>query len=301
MRAWLLSLAMLSAAFVAPARTEAQNPYDCIEELSDEEVISRIDWLDGRFQANKRQARAYFYGMVAMWASITVFQTVLAVNSEEPPQRFPNTLGAVGAGLMTLQTVAIPYLAALAPQRFRRHASSTPEERRARLRYGLELMETSASRAWLARGTLAHLTPVVWSGFWSTYLSIRFRDPWTTLRMVGGGLLLTGLKIYLSPQQTVRDWENAQNMMCGNRYVPTAQYRFEDPRRSEDTERVEPDEAQVEPANQASDADAESADPSPEGSSNASAGDTSNDLTPEQGPQTYVVPSGLGVSLYVFF
>lgn len=215
-----VALAVSLLVLCAPSEAAAQDPYGCIDRLSDAEVRVRNEWLQGRFDLAKKRARWWWYGQIALWTGIAVTQTVLAARSEEVPERFPNTVGAVGAWLTWLQLLVVPHTPAYAPQRFRRAPASTPQERRARLRYGLELLEEGAKRQALVGGPLAHLVPVLWSGFWGTYISLRFRDAWTSARLIGGGLLVTEFRILSTPQQAVRDWEAARGMICGADYVP---------------------------------------------------------------------------------
>ncbi len=217
-----MRVAVVLSLFVLSSFSEvaAQDPYGCIDRLSDAEVRVRNEWLQERFDLAKKRARGWWYGQIALWTGIAVAQTVLAVRADEVPDRFPNTLGAVGAWLTWLQLLVVPHTPAYAPQRFRRAPASTLQERRARLRYGLELLEEGAKRQSLVGGPRAHLVPVLWSGFWGTYISMRFRDVWTSARLIGGGLLVTELRILSTPQQAVRDWEAARGMICGADYFP---------------------------------------------------------------------------------
>ncbi|MEM9072349.1 MAG: hypothetical protein AAGE52_27835 [Myxococcota bacterium] len=215
---WVLLVGVCVVA--AAPQVEAQDPYHCIDRLSDVEVRVRNEWLQERFDASKRRARWWWYGQITLWTGLATMQTVLAVRSDRVRDRFPNTVGTVGAWLTWLQLLVMPHTPAYAPQRFRRAPASTPEERKARLRYGLELLEQGAGRQELGGGPGAHFVPLLWSSFWGTYFSVRFEDAWLTARLVGGGLLVSEFRILSMPQQAVRDWELARGMICGADYVP---------------------------------------------------------------------------------
>ncbi len=219
-RTLLAALGLSLLAPLASSTAAAQDPYGCIDRLSDAEVRARNEWLQERFDLAKRRARWWWYGQIALWTGIAVAQTVLAVRAEEVPDRFPNTVGAVGAWLTWLQLLVVPHTPAYAPQRFRRAPSSTPEERRARLRYGLRLLEKGAKRQALVGGPRAQLVPLLWTGFWGPYISLRFRDAWTSARLIGGGIVVSEFRILSTPRQAIRDWEAIAAMNCGADYVP---------------------------------------------------------------------------------
>ncbi|MBX3249355.1 MAG: hypothetical protein KF901_19415 [Myxococcales bacterium] len=204
---------------LAPSgRASAQEALGCVDELTDAEVRSRIDWLDGRFQHGKTRARLWWYGQIALWLGVATFQTVLAFTSDEP--LVPNAIAMTGAWLSFIQVTAIPHVAAFAPQRFRRLSEATDADRRVKLRQGLEWLERAAKRQRLARGAGAHIPVFLWSGGFGTFFSVRYRDWWLSTRMIVGGLLLSEFRILSTPQQARRDWDDARGMMCGARYVP---------------------------------------------------------------------------------
>ncbi|MCB9631654.1 MAG: hypothetical protein H6721_05885 [Sandaracinus sp.] len=209
----VLALVLTSARVVCAQAT----PDRCLDELDDAEVRSRLDWLDGRFQAGKRRARLWWYGQMALWLGVATFQTTMTLTSDEPV--LPNAIGSTGAWLSFVQITAVPHVAAFAPQRFRRHADDTPEARLAKLRYGLDLLERAATRQELAAGPMAHLPVFLWSAGFGTFFSVKYKDWWLSTRMIGGGILLSEFRILSTPQAAVRDWERARGMMCGAGYV----------------------------------------------------------------------------------
>ncbi len=187
-------------------------------ELTDDEVRVRLDWLDARFQAGKRRARAWWYGQMALWLGVATFQTAMTLTSDEP--LLPNAIGSTGAWLSFVQVTAIPHVAAFAPQRFRRHADDTPEARRDKLRYGLDLLERAATRQALASGPMAHVPVFLWSAGFGTFFSVKYRDWQLSTRMIGAGILLSEFRILSVPRGAVRAWEAARGMMCGAGFVP---------------------------------------------------------------------------------
>lgn len=193
----------------------AQDPYGCIDSLEDAEVRARNRWLERRFDARKRGIRLWWFGQTAIWAAVVGFQIVQLTRAEDTRRRFPNAVGLVGAALTLIQVAALPQPGAYAPQRFRRAPADTPAQRRAKLRYGLELLEGAASRQSLVGGPRAHLLPAAWTAFWTPYFGIRFRDPPQLALMALGGLALSEFRILTVPKGATRDWAQARSMICG--------------------------------------------------------------------------------------
>ncbi len=201
----------------APAR--AQDPASCIDELTEAELDARIRLLDGHFQRNKFRTRLHWYGFISLFAAIGVGQTIMAATADEPVDRFSNYVGAAGAFLTATQLAIIPQVAAYTPQRFRRMPDDTLEQRRDKLRYGLGRLELASTRARRSVAPLAYAVPLVWSATWSTVIMLKFDSPLTVLRLVGGGVLLTGFRILSTPQSSARSWEAVRGSFCGSRYV----------------------------------------------------------------------------------
>ena len=153
----------------------AQHPTSCINELTPAEVDTRIRLIDSHFQANKRRARAHWYGFMALFGGLSAYSLVMAVRADEHVDRFSNYVGAAGAFLTSAQMAVIPNTAAIAPQRFRRHPDATLDDRRLKLRYGLEMMELASRRADRSSGLGAQVIPAIWS---ATCIATR-RWSWT--------------------------------------------------------------------------------------------------------------------------
>lgn len=195
-------------------RAHAQDPIACVDTLSDAEVRAQTRWLDARFQHGKRRIRLWWYGQMVLWGAVGIYQTVLSITADTQRARFPSVTGAVGAWLTFLQVTAIPQEAAYAPQRFRRQPDRTPEERRAKLRYGYDLLRRAAGRQALGRGFMANVTPLLWTSFWAPYMGVRFKDPARLVQLAGGGVLLSEFRIWTLPQQARWDWDVARQMAC---------------------------------------------------------------------------------------
>jgi hypothetical protein len=264
-------VALASVVFDAPTAA-AQDPYDCMEELEDSELDARLQLVDRRLQAGKRGARAWWYGWQALFGGVFGYQLASAITSEPGSERWATTIGTVGAFLALAQMWIIPQPAAYAPQRYRRMPEGSRAERVAKLRYGLDRLETAAARETLGRGVLAHATPIVWSAVWATTLSLKFDDPGRVALLVVGGFVITQARIWTTPQRAIRDWSELRWTICEHAFV----------------RRLDPDERHVEPGQELDE----------EG--NLESEDLVDDGE-DEGPEAHFVPSLGGGSLFVVF
>lgn len=221
----LIAVCLLSIVFCAFTTTAAaqppggHDPQSCIDELTTHELDARLDLVDAHLQLNKRRIRAHWYGFITFFGTVAVGQAIMAATADRQVARFSNSVGAVGAFLAAAQAVVVPIPAAYTPQRFRRMPDDTDEERRLKLRYGLDRMEVSARRLYnQGRGAMAFLTPVVWSATWTTVIALKFGDVPTILRLVGGGIAVTQLKIWSTPLGLVESWQRVSGAICSGRY-----------------------------------------------------------------------------------
>lgn len=209
----------LSVVLLSQATVHAQDPVGCVDSLTSEELDYRLDLLDQHFQTGKRRIRLWWYGWMSVFGALGVGQVALALTADEQVDRFSNAVGATGAFLTAIQLAILPQVAAYAPQRYRRMPDATLEERRAKLRYGLDRLRLGAAREERVAGPGAHLVPVLWSGTWATVIMRKFDSPLTVLRLVGGGFLITEARILSTPSAAVESWEYLRGTMCGHTYV----------------------------------------------------------------------------------
>jgi len=217
-RCLALALVLASVPGVASAQS---TEFPCLDELEEAELEARERYIDERLQAGKTYARVWWYGQITLWAGVVAFQAIQAARSETRNKRFPNAVGLAGAGLTLLQLLVVPMTAAYAPQRYRRMPTETHPQRVARVRYGLESLERAAARQKLGGGLSAHALPLLWSSFWGTYNRRRFDPgPSQMTLIIGGGLLLSELRILSMPRRAIDDWEHARGSICGNVSAP---------------------------------------------------------------------------------
>lgn len=209
----------LLCVFAQPPSAEAQDPYSCLDELEEAELDARLALVDQRLQDHKLGARLWWYGWQAFFGAVVGYQTFETIRSEPGTvKRWASIIGTVGASLATIQMWILPLPAAYAPQRYRRMPTRTRAEREAKLRYGLESIETSATREALARGPGAHALPILWSATWATTLSLKFDDPGRIAFLVVGGFVITQGRIWTGPQRAIGDWDQLRWTICEHEY-----------------------------------------------------------------------------------
>lgn len=212
-----MSLGLLAMA-AQPPRAQAQDPYSCLDELDEAELNARLASVDRHLQTQKLRARLWWYGWQSFFGAVLGYQVADSVRAERgTARRWISIIGATGASLAMIQMWIMPLPAAYAPQRYRRMPAHTRAEREAKLAYGLDAMETSASRERGARGAAAHVVSLAWSATWATTLGIEFDAPARTTLLVVGGLAVTQARIWSAPQAAISARDELRQTVCAQR------------------------------------------------------------------------------------
>jgi hypothetical protein len=226
---WVAAVTIISSLGLGPvSRAAAQDPYHCIDDLTDEEVTFRIGHLEREFQRRKAWSRAWWWTWTGAFAAIIAGQIgfVATADGENAQiRRVSNGIGIAGSTASLALIVAMPFPRAFAPQRIARQPDSTPEERRAKLRYATRLLERAASVESFQSSMTAHLLGAVWGAGWSAFLHLRFRDEtWYTpvepIKTAFASLAVTELKILTLPRLSQRAWDEYRGGACHSMYMP---------------------------------------------------------------------------------
>ncbi len=220
MRRTTLALALVlcaQVAFAGPAArvARAQDATVCADRLSDDEVAFRLRHIEGRFEAGKRRARAWWYSWFAFGlASAAATWTFFATSDPHTGQRDAGFSNGVGAIALLAQISGMTMPPACAPQRLRRLPERTPEERRAKLAEAVRLLRRSAIRQKRLRSIGSHVGPLVWAGINGTYLAVRYDDWFPTTVAFLSPPIFGELRILTLPTQAYYDYEDYRAWAC---------------------------------------------------------------------------------------
>jgi hypothetical protein len=211
-------IVVCATAFAAlPTRhAAAQDPYACIDQLSDEEVSHRLQFLVRRFEAGKRHARMHWYGWTTFsLGAVALTWTLYGLSRDDGHNESdPALVSAIGSVLLVAQQFAFPLVPAFAPQRLARIPESTPEERREKLRLATRYLERSAARLDMLRGISAHAGSMAFAIGTGTFLAVRHDEPLATTQAFLAPPVIAEAKILSLPWHAHYDWENYRAFAC---------------------------------------------------------------------------------------
>lgn len=212
---------LLSAVLAAstPTRAAAQDAFACVDELSDDQVTRRTEAISREFRAHERHSRVFRFGWLSLFAAFAVTEFAILGPRFEGAQRWNAYISGVGATSAMLQMAALPMPGVWGRRRIERMPASTPEERRARLRYALHVLEIAANSDRIIHGPLSHASAVVWSVGWGTLLSVKFDEPLTATMAFLGGPVINEARILTAPGWATEAWVRTRAGFCWDRYV----------------------------------------------------------------------------------
>jgi len=217
-------LLLVAAALVCLAgRASAQDPYACIDELSDEEVSYRIRTIEKSFADGRYKALGWRIGWIAGYAATAGVQGALAVDArknDRPWDRFAFLYQAAGGAALALGLAVIPMPGVWGGKRIRRQAADTPEARRDKLRYATRLLRRGALiQELLGRGELIGVA-VVYGTVGGTVKAVKWTGKTrgnTALMYIVPPVLATGT-VLSAPGSLPKEWESYRGIACSGRY-----------------------------------------------------------------------------------
>jgi hypothetical protein len=204
-------------------QASAQEPYHCIDELSDDAVSYRIRSIEESFSRGRQKALGWRIGWIGGYAALAGVQTALALEAkheDRPWDRFAFAYQAAGSGALALGLAVIPMRGVWGGKRIRRQAAGTPQERRDKLRYATRLFERGAAvQELLGRAELVGLG-VVYGVVGGTIKAVKWTGKArgnTALMYIVPPILATGT-VLSAPRSLVEDWEGYRAIACSERY-----------------------------------------------------------------------------------
>lgn len=209
-RALAVALCFVTAAgaMALPARAAAQEGR-CIEKLTDAEVASRYQTIEGAFEDEQLHARLWYFGWLSAFAGLATGNAILA-GLDTGGHRPRYLVSMVGSALSVLSFTILPRTgldASFAVRRLRRMPDATLAQRRARLRYAEHLLADSAKRQALGSSLLSQSTGFVWGLGSGLLLGLRYHDTLGAVLLALGSPAINELRVFTGPRASMRAWE----------------------------------------------------------------------------------------------
>lgn len=219
----MTSLLAVCALAGGPGGAQAQDPYRCIDELSDDAVSYRIRSIEKSFARGRDRALGWRVGWIGGYTALASVQTALALEADHdnrPWDRFAFAYQAAGGFALAIGLAVIPARELWGGKRIRKQRADTPEARRDKLRYATRQFERGAKvQELLSRGELVALG-VVYGAVGGTVKAVKWTGKTpvnTALMYIVPPVLATGTVLSAS-RNLVEDWEGYRAIACSERY-----------------------------------------------------------------------------------
>jgi hypothetical protein len=217
-----LVLASVLFAPVTPAR--AQDPYACLDDLSDDEVGYRLRFIERHIEEHSQYSNFWWWGWLTVigGAGVGYWGAFALTREQDDPREYRMTrerlfINALGATLLTTQLSVFAMTSAHAKRKLRRMPSDTPEARRARLGQATVLLERAAKRQALGTSPTAHVGGPLWGIGTGSYLASRDHDGiWIASAFVMP-LVISEVRILSQPRAAIDAWQKYRAMACYGR------------------------------------------------------------------------------------
>lgn len=214
---------VVASALIVAAHAEAQDPYHCIDDLSEDAVMQRLERIDASFSRGKEKALGWRVGWASGFLALAGVQTALAFDAnrkDKPWDRFAFAYQAAGAASLAVGFVAVPMPDVWGRKRIRAKPDTTDAERRDKLRYATRLLERGAKLQSLLSSEALVVAAVAFGVAGGTAKAVK----WTGKTPVNTALLFVlppviGTGAALSAPKNLRqDWEGYRGIACSEKY-----------------------------------------------------------------------------------
>jgi len=202
MGAWPLLLAMAGSGIAVSAvagRAGAEPP-------GDEEVQRRTRFIQQRLDLGTAAADRWWYAWYTIYGGLSVGQAAIAIAVTDRGLRIDNAVGAFSTSLGIVPLGLSPLQARFAADRLRALPESTPQQRRAKLTQGEDILRAAAEDELFGRSWVSHLVGNGVSLAFGVVLAVGYDRPEAGIINFAAGLALNELQILTQPTRAIDDW-----------------------------------------------------------------------------------------------
>ncbi|MEZ4287176.1 MAG: hypothetical protein R3A47_03325 [Polyangiales bacterium] len=234
-RVALAMVAVLSVGalgLIRPVSVRAQDAYQCIDDLTEDEIDYRNRFIEHSFARKKAHATAWRFGWMGGMAALGGLGLVMALDADDKWDRYTYGALAAGAGFAVLNFALVPMPDVWGSKRLKKKAEDTLEEKRAKLLYGTKLLDKSAAVQEFMGGPLTLGAGVGYGLVMGTVYVAKWRDDYGAQaerkdrvidRLQAGMLFLVppamvGAQALTMPRNSIEDWEKYRGIACSSHY-----------------------------------------------------------------------------------
>jgi hypothetical protein len=217
-----LAVACVLAA-ISGNTAHAQDPYHCIEDLSDDEVRYRIDKIEKTFAQGKRKAVGWRIGWSVGSAALATAVTttaIIAARDGRTPDKFAGAYLAAGGFFASARLLLTPMPGAWGLKRIRRMPDETEAQRRAKLLYATQKLEQNAKIETFNSGPGTVLFSSVYAVVGGTVKAVKWTGSSrevTALMFILPPVIATSA-VLTAPKNARPAWEEYRGLACSGKY-----------------------------------------------------------------------------------
>jgi hypothetical protein len=216
----------LAFALWAPTKAYAQDAFSCIEELSDDEVLYRIRYIEDKLEDGKKHATSWRYTWMSLWLAGGAGMTYAAVkNGRDGDQadKFGWAYLAAGSYFIATTHMFLPAADVWGAKRIRRMDDGSAEALRAKLLYATNTLKKASGVQSMSAGALGVVGGLVFGVVGGTVKATQWtgQSRGLTAGMYIGPPLLLGLQTATAPTEAMKAYEAYRGIACSSKYYDT--------------------------------------------------------------------------------
>ncbi len=174
-------------------------------DMSDEEVSTRIEFIQSRFDQGRWHAQLWQYGWLAGFSASVASRAYTVATEGDTPERFDAAIGLFTSLSGVLSLALKPLPSSSAASKLSLMSATTADQRKIKLQYAEQLLTISANeakrrRGWTIQGVF--LLEQLLAGFAIGVIDDRPRDGLKTAVL---GMLASELFTFTMPMQSITD------------------------------------------------------------------------------------------------
>lgn len=219
-----LLLVFLVVSIASPRGALANDPYYCIDDLSEAEIDYRLGWIERHFDKHERYSKVWWWGWLSVMGAAAISHAVAfftipdqETQSDYRMLRERMFINAFGATFTSAQMGIFAMTSAHAPRKLRKMPANTVEEKRTKLHRAVTLLERSHDRQIMGKAAHAHAAGIGWAIGTGTYLTVRGHDAFPIVQAFVLPLVVVQGRILTQPRASIQAFKEYRTISCYGR------------------------------------------------------------------------------------
>jgi len=218
-------LMMVTAITVCTSAIASELPSFSID-MSDEDISTRIEFIQSRFDQGKLHAQLWQYGWLAGFSASVASRTYIVASEDDTPERFDAAVGIFTSLSGVLSLALKPLPSSSAASKLSLMSETTAEQRKIKLQYAEQLLTVSAAEAKRRRGWTIQGVFLLEQIIAGLAIGIIDDRPSDGLKAAVLGMLASELFTFTMPTQSITDVEAYSSNLFKDNATPVSSQPF---------------------------------------------------------------------------